>query len=248
MNRKRPGLLIWSGVALIILAGGLKAYDMVMDYSSGRNAQLLLEQAKSSIALSVSEETPSPLPETSGDGGGVVTLDVPKPDNPAPDNREHDALEPVNREPDALEPDDWEETSAPEETPAPAAQLNYNVAGFLLIPALELELPVLDEYSESLLNVSVCRYMGSAGDKPEGLVVAGHNYKSHFGNLSKLSVGDEVVFTSLSGTQHNYTVTEKTEINAYDHGALEQDDWDISLFTCTYDGSKRVLVRCRETQ
>lgn len=53
--------------------------------------------------------------------------------------------------------------------------------GILEIPSLEIVLPVMAEWSDSNLKIAPCRYHGSAysGD----LVIAGHNYRTHFGAL-----------------------------------------------------------------
>ena len=198
MTKKRSQLLITAGIALLLLAGGLKAYDLIQDYRAGRNAQLLLEQVQESIAKDV--------------GGGTG-----KPAAPDGSDKQAEMLSQMN--------------------------LPYGVLGILKIPKLELELPVLSECTDGLLNVSVCRYMGEAEDRPERLIVAGHSYKSHFGNLPKLAAGDEVCFTSLTGIEYKYSVT-GTEVIAGDgHSALEAGEWDITLFTCNFDGSKRVCVR-----
>ena len=69
------------------------------------------------------------------------------------------------------------------ETPASSIEREY--LGVLTIPTLGLELPVQTEWSKANLKVSPCRQCGSTagGD----LVIAAHNYKSHFGRLSSLS-------------------------------------------------------------
>ena len=69
--------------------------------------------------------------------------------------------------------------------------------GILEIPALDLELPVISSWSYSSLRLAPCRYSGSAykGD----LVIAAHNYQSHFGGLRTLPEGSEVFFTRCCG-------------------------------------------------
>lgn len=69
--------------------------------------------------------------------------------------------------------------------------------GELRFPTLDLTLPVLSQCSEENLKTAPCRYLGSlsGGD----LIVAGHNYQSHFGRLDQLSPGDPVTFTVLTG-------------------------------------------------
>ena len=65
----------------------------------------------------------------------------------------------------------------------------YAYIGYLSIPALELELPVMSQWDYTRLNIAPCRYTGST--KSDDLVIAAHNYARHFVNLSRLAAGDE---------------------------------------------------------
>lgn len=140
------------------------------------------------------------------------------------------------------------ESNVPIPTDPVLRQPDYDTVGVLTITQLGLELPILSECTGSLLKVSVCKYQGAAQDKPERLIVAGHNYKSHFGNLAKLTLGSKVRFTNHDGIEYSYTVAEITEIFGNDHQTLGRGEWDITLFTCNSDGSRRILVRCQEEQ
>ena len=53
--------------------------------------------------------------------------------------------------------------------------------GVLEIPALDLELPILSEWSYPRLRVAPCRYRGSA--YLNDFIIAAHNYRAHFGLL-----------------------------------------------------------------
>ena len=69
--------------------------------------------------------------------------------------------------------------------------------GVLQIPSLNLELPVVSSLSPLNLKIAPCRYEGSA--YKDDLIIAAHNYVSFFGNLSKLQVGDPVIFKDVDG-------------------------------------------------
>ena len=69
--------------------------------------------------------------------------------------------------------------------------------GYLTIPSQELEMPVADTWDDEILKTSLCRYYGSPFT--DDLVIAGHNYKSSFGKLKNLAIGDEVSFTDMNG-------------------------------------------------
>lgn len=127
----------------------------------------------------------------------------------------------------------------------PAAEIDgAQYIGTLEIPALGLTLPVASEWSTHQAKTSPCRYTGSAYDGT--LTVAGHNYKSHFGRLSELSLGDEVRFTDVEGNVFVYTVTAFESIDMYDLEAMQAGEWDLTLFTCDSSRVRRVTVRCAE--
>ncbi len=114
--------------------------------------------------------------------------------------------------------------------------------GYLEIPALELSLPVLENWSYPNLKLSPCRYAGSPYQ--DNMVVAAHNYSRHFGRLKELIEGDEVRFTDMDGNVFVYTVAEQEQLAAQPAKAMLEGDWDLSLFTCTLGGQYRVTIRC----
>lgn len=115
--------------------------------------------------------------------------------------------------------------------------------GLLSIPSLGLELPVMSDWSYPNLRIAPCRYSGTVADG--NLIIAAHNYRSHFGRISELDSGDEIIFTDGSGVVHKYNVIQSEIINGKDTTSMEtgSDEWDITLFTCTYSGLTRVTVR-----
>lgn len=56
--------------------------------------------------------------------------------------------------------------------------------GYLSVPSQSLELPILAECSDANLKIAPCCYSGSCYES--GFVLAGHNYRSHFGRLNNL--------------------------------------------------------------
>lgn len=114
--------------------------------------------------------------------------------------------------------------------------------GILKIPALELELPIISTWSYPNLKEAPCRYTGSV--YTNDIVIAGHNYRSHFAKLEELDVGEQVVFTDMEGNVFTYAITEREILNAMEVEAMQEGDWDMSLFTCTMDGTYRVTIRC----
>lgn len=116
--------------------------------------------------------------------------------------------------------------------------------GILEIPEKGLSLPVqAGEWSYSKLRCSPCRYEGSI--YKDNMVIAGHNYSSHFSKIKSLEVGSEVRFTDVEGNTFYYEVgwieiLEPPQVKKM----IDAEEWDLSLFTCTYGGRERVTVRC----
>lgn len=113
--------------------------------------------------------------------------------------------------------------------------------GTLEIPKIALDLPVISEWSYQSLKIAPCRYFGSA--YLDNMVIAAHNYKSHFREIENLSAGDEVVFTDIDGNRFFYSVAAAEVLPP---GAVEEmtSGWDLTLFTCNSTGTFRVAIRC----
>ena len=117
--------------------------------------------------------------------------------------------------------------------------------GVLEVPSLGLMLPVMSEWSYPRLKIAPCRYTGSAYQG--NLIIAAHNYRSHFGNLKELCEGDVVCFTDMDGNVFSYEVVLLEILQPTDVDEMESGDWDLTLFTCTVGGKSRVTVRCERT-
>ncbi len=118
--------------------------------------------------------------------------------------------------------------------------------GVLRIPALSLELPVISGWSYPSLRIAPCRYTGSA--YLDDMVIAAHNYRSHFGYLKDLSQGDEVTFTDMDGNVFRYEVAALETLSPFAIEEMTSGGWDLTLFTCTVGGQSRVTVRCERTE
>ena len=118
----------------------------------------------------------------------------------------------------------------------------YASIGILSIPVLDLELPVLTEWSYAKLKIAPCLYFGSCYE--ENFVIAAHNYQSHFGRLSELQPKDLILFTDISGKVHCYEVVLLETLPADATEEMITSGFDLSLYTCTPGGASRVTVRC----
>ena len=125
----------------------------------------------------------------------------------------------------------------------------YRYIGVLEIPSLAVKLPVMEEWDYTRLNISACRYSGSF--YKDNMVIAAHNYQSHFGRLSQLGIGSEIIFTDIEGNVFEYEVIWNEVLNPNQTDDMmeenEKDPWDLTLFTCTISGTTRFTVRCVRT-
>ena len=127
-----------------------------------------------------------------------------------------------------------------------AEEITYDYAGVIAIPNLSLELPVIDQWSYARLKVAPCRQSGAAADGD--LVIAAHNYKSHFGYLDRLEPGASVIFTDMEGTVYRYAVEGIRQLapeDAEDVSSVFSSEYPLVLYTCTPGGKARVAVFCR---
>lgn len=126
-----------------------------------------------------------------------------------------------------------------------AVELDGNdYIGVIAVPSLKIELPVLSRWSYPNLKISPCRYKGTASEG--NMIIAAHNYRSHFGRINELSGGEEITFTDANGEIYRYEVTLVEEIRGTDIESMEfgfAESWDLTLFTCTLSGQSRVTVR-----
>lgn len=118
----------------------------------------------------------------------------------------------------------------------------YAYIGYLKIPALELELPVMSGWSYDQLKIAPCRYYGSV--RGEDLVLLAHNYWKHFGRIKELTEGDSVFFTDMDGVTYEYTVAAKDILEPTAVEEMTAGEYDLTLFTCTPGGASRVTVYC----
>lgn len=127
----------------------------------------------------------------------------------------------------------------------------YDVDCILNIPTLGINYPVLKEYTEENLKVSINKFWGCNPNEVGNYVIAGHNYKNKkmFGKLSQIKVGDICEITDLTGTTLKYEVYDRYVVNpdnTYCTSQLTEGKKEITLITCTNYGQQRLVVKARE--
>lgn len=167
-------------------------------------------------------------------------------------------LEPSSSEASLPENDHTAETIISDELEIPDYILDPNMKmptetidgieyiGVLRIPALELELPIIDSWDYEKLKTAPCRYTGSA--YKNDLVICGHDYRSHFGKLKSISIGDYASFTDIDGNTFSYKAASVEILPKTAIADMVTSDWPLTLFTCTTDGQSRMAIRFEVSQ
>lgn len=128
----------------------------------------------------------------------------------------------------------------------PVAMLEgYGYVGYVEIPALGLKLPVMSDWDYTRLEIAPCRQFGSS--RTDDLVIAAHNFESHFGRLNEMSLGNTVTFTDMAGIVNTYRAEMIETLSPKDVDAVQNSGYDLVLYTCTRDGQSRVAVFCNRT-
>ena len=118
----------------------------------------------------------------------------------------------------------------------------HNYAGIIVIPAINIHLPVMSDIKNGDLKISPCRYSGDIGSR--NLVIAGHNYRTHFGKLTNLKLNDEVYFFDAENQKTEYYVSGIEILPASAVKRMTDGESPLTLFTCTLSGADRYTVRC----
>lgn len=152
-------------------------------------------------------------------------------------------LEVTGREQEASEePEDEEEL---EELPVVLLD-GYGYVGVLDLPVLGLRLPVFDQWDYERLKIAPCRQFGDV--ETDDLVIAAHNYISHFARLGEMKLGDAVSFTDMDGNQVDYQVTDIQVLEPTQVDAVQNSGHDLVLYTCTVGGQTRLTLFCDRTE
>ena len=219
--RKRIGVIcILLGVCCLLTAVGFVIYNRFEEESGAVNSLILLENVQQ-VMQQAERPTEAPAPS--------MTPEATAPENPNPPE---------------IPPETVAEALPLEMPTVPAG--DYAGIGILSIPVLDLELPVLADWSDEKLKSAPCCYYGTYYEP--NFVIAGHNYTAHFGKLSHLQAGDLILFTDVTGTVHCYEVVLMETLAATATEEMITGGFDLSLYTCTLGGGNRITVRCRTVE
>lgn len=236
MKRKFGILCMVCGLLLLIASAVLVFHNQQEDIQAANSSQAMLLQLQEQIAQAAEAEGQTPSRTEQGHVLMGQSLLI----------REPDTTETL---PDGILPAE----STPSEPALPdnpsteygqsvSYTYTFDYIGYLSIPVLDLELPVISQWSTYGAQFAPCRHSGSVSS--DDLIIAGHNYRHHFGRLKELQLGDLITITQLDGTVTGYQVDEIKTVAGNDVEAVQNTDWALILYTCTYGGQNRVVICC----
>ena len=130
----------------------------------------------------------------------------------------------------------------------------FNVLGTIEIPKTNVKYPILEPpASNDKIEVAVAvdyPYKDVTLNSVGNVTIAGHNYRNgtFFSDNNKLTNGDKIYITDLTGTKVEYTVYNKftTEFKDRTYNNRDTDGKrEITLYSCTDDLSGRLIVEAR---
>ena len=133
------------------------------------------------------------------------------------------------------------------------AGVKYSVESVLNIPRLGINYPVISEWSDELLKISVNKYWGPKPNEVGNYCIVGHNYKSGkmFGNLPAITKGEIIELTDMTGRTIKYSVYDRYQVTPTDTACTSQltgGKKELTLITCKEYGQERLVVKAREVK
>ena len=210
MPKKLGAIFVALGAVLIASALLLFLHNKQEDTRAGQEAELLLTQLRSVMESTGAETVP-------------------------------EATAPESTQPSEEETEATTGPTEPLDPEMPRVWMNgIDYIGYLTIPDLELELPVIADWTYERLQTAPCRQFGSS--RTDDLVIAAHNYESHFGTLKNLEIGAQITFTDMAGIVNRYTLVRLEKLDPTNIDAVQYSGNDLVLYTCTPGGALRVTA------
>lgn len=131
------------------------------------------------------------------------------------------------------------------------AGYNYTVLGKISIKKINLYQPILKENTAGAYNTALVKMSGPNLNENGNVAIGGHNYMrgNYFIKINRLTNGDVITVTDLSGRSINYYVYEFGITSKDDASYLAQPEDEttkmITLVTCTKGGKERYIVKAK---
>lgn len=124
---------------------------------------------------------------------------------------------------------------------------NYETyLGKILIEKIQLEYTVFNNYNESLLKISPCKFYGTSIGEKGNICIAAHNYNDNrfFGRIDELECKDIIKLINLEEKEYEYIIYDIFEIEENDISILKANkNYELTLLTCNNSNKKRIIVK-----
>lgn len=129
----------------------------------------------------------------------------------------------------------------------------FTVLGRMEIPAIDLDLPVLERATKNSLEKSIGVLMGPGLNQVGNTLIVGHNYRNgtFFSRNDELKNGDSIYITDNSGTRLEYEIYNVYTTSSEDVSYMTRETAgkrEVSLSTCTDDSRYRLIIWAREKE
>ncbi len=153
-----------------------------------------------------------------------------------------------------LEPSNTTNNSTSNNTKTKPMYKGFYMVGTIEIPKISLKYTVLEKVTDKSLKTSVAVEWPQPDpvlNEVGNVVIAGHNYRNgvFFSNLKKLSKGDKIYLTDLQKRRVAYVIynlSERSDTDTELYNKNTNGKREVTLKTCTDDGSKRLFIEARE--
>lgn len=130
------------------------------------------------------------------------------------------------------------------------AYKGYIVSAKLMIPKINLNTYVFEDYDEDAMWICPTKYFGPEPNEVGNYCIAAHNYdkENMFNHIIELEAGDIIYLSDNKNGQVEYKVYDVYKVKPIDNSPLEQDTngkTEITLITCSDYSSKRIIVKAR---
>lgn len=133
----------------------------------------------------------------------------------------------------------------------PEDYLGFKVAARLIIPTIELETNILEEYTEEGMDICASKFWGPEPNEIGNFCIVGHNYNKEnmFSNLINLNIGDEIYLIDNKNGKITYTIFDIYKVKPQNTFPLDQNTAGkriITLITCVNYSNNRLIVQAVE--
>lgn len=133
----------------------------------------------------------------------------------------------------------------------PEDYLGFKVVARLIIPTIELETNILEEYTEEGMDICASKFWGPEPNEIGNFCIVGHNYNKEnmFSNLINLNIGDEIYLIDNKNGKITYTIFDIYKVKPQNTFPLDQNTAGkriITLITCVNYSNNRLIVQAVE--